>query len=147
MTSIDPFQSTQWDNAARSGLNKAGLSCYSRVIEEPSYLALPQLLADVRAGREAPFDVVFVDGMHLFDFTLLDIFYADLLLRIGGVLCLDDIRHRGVKPVYDYVLTNYSAHLRLITDTACADTMATFLKIANDARSWDFHQSFSGGPL
>lgn len=145
LTSIDPFQSTQWDNAARAGLARAGLSSHSTVIEEASYLAMPQLLADVRAGRREPFDLIFVDGMHLFDFTLLDIFYSDLLLRVGGVLCLDDIRHRGVKPVYDYALKNYDEHLKLVPDTGCSDTLGTFIKYAQDARSWDFHNPFFGG--
>ncbi len=71
-------------------------------------------------------------------------FYADLLTRVGGVILLDDVRHRGVAPVLDYIRTNYP-HLRLVEDSVCADTMATFVKVAPDARSWDFHVPFSGG--
>jgi hypothetical protein len=82
--------------------------------------------------------------MHLFDYTLVDIFYADLLCRVGGVILLDDIRHRGVAPVMDYMLTNYP-HLQRVEDTICAETMATFVKTAPDSRSWDFHVPFSGG--
>jgi len=44
--SIDPFQTTQWDNTAREQLRRAGLSHLSRVIEEPSYLAMPTLLRE-----------------------------------------------------------------------------------------------------
>lgn len=68
-------------------------------------------------------------------------FYADLLLRKGGVILLDDVRHRGVKPVMAYVRSNY-AHLRVIEDTLAADTLATFVKMGPDTRSWDFHREF-----
>lgn len=50
-------------------------------IEQKSFLAMPRLL---QAGRK--FDFCFVDGMHLFDYTLIDLFYADLLVRVGGII-------------------------------------------------------------
>lgn len=144
LVSVDPFQSTQWDNAGRGNLACAGLAGFSRVIEEPSYLALPSLLRDVQSGAAAPFDCVLVDGMHLFDYTLVDVFLADLLCRVGGVVLVDDIRHRGVKPLYEYVLSNY-AHLQLLPHTLAGDTMAAFHKVGQDARAWDFHAPFNGG--
>jgi len=139
--SIDPFQSTQWDNTGRRQLQEAGLSALSRVIEEPSYLAMPALL---REGGGGDYDLVLVDGMHLFDYTLVDIFYADLLTRVGGVILLDDIRHRGVAPVLDYLKTNY-AHWRLGGSTLCTHTMATLVKLAPDTRAWSYHTPFAGG--
>lgn len=117
------------------------MSHLSRVIEKTSYAALPELLESISSGKEAPFDLVFVDGMHLFDYTLVDLFYADLVCRVGGVILLDDVRHRGVQPVYEYVKRNYP-HWRLVPDTVCADTLATFIKVSEDRRSWDFHVSF-----
>lgn len=108
-------------------------------METFSYLAMPELLA-----KGERFDMVLVDGMHLFDFTLVDFFYADLLTRRGGVIVLDDIRHRGVAPVLDYVKGNYK-HLRFVPSTGCRDTMATFVKADDDARSWNFHVGFNGG--
>jgi predicted O-methyltransferase YrrM len=85
LTSIDPFQTQTF---ARDGANRiatAGFGHLHRLIEKPDYLALPELLA---AGER--FDVVLVDGYHSFDYTLLDVFYADLLLRPGGVLAVHD---------------------------------------------------------
>lgn len=142
LVSIDPFQTTQWASTALANLKRAGLVHRHRLIEEKSYVALPALLAAVRSGAEPPFDAAFVDGMHLFDYTLVDLFYADLLLRDGGVLLLDDVRHRGVQPVYDYVKTNWP-HYELVADTLCADTLATFVKRGPDSRAWDFHAPFA----
>ena len=38
----------------------------------------------------AKFDFVFIDGYHSFDYTLLDFFYADLMLDVGGVVAVHD---------------------------------------------------------
>lgn len=112
-----------------------------RIIEEPSYLALPTLLREGMAGR---FDLILVDGMHLYDYTLVDMFYADLLLRPGGVVVLDDVRHPGVADALKFLNSNYK-HWQRVTDTICADTMATFVKLGPDLREWDFHASMGGG--
>lgn len=88
-TSIDPFQIATHGYGYRgvgvTMVNRAGLSDQHRLIEEPNYLALPCLL---KAGEQ--FDLIFIDGWHTFDFAFIDLFYADLLLREGGVLIFDD---------------------------------------------------------
>jgi hypothetical protein len=85
--------------------------------------------------------MVFVDGMHLFDYTILDLFYADQLIDIGGIVTLDDIRLENTRKAYDYVLTNYK-HWKLIPNTLSSDTLATFVKINEDNREWNFHLRF-----
>ena len=49
------------------------------------YLALPRL---IEAGES--FDFILVDGFHSFDLTLLDLFYADKLLTVRGLLVCHD---------------------------------------------------------
>ncbi len=140
LISIDPNQSTQWKNIAVKHLEQAGLSKYSKLMEEPSYSAMPKLLTSKIQGASS-MDLIFIDGMHLFDYTLVDLFYTDLLLRIGGVVVLDDIRHKGVKQAYEYILKNYS-HWKLVNPTIASGTCATFIKVENDERSWDYHNFF-----
>ena len=142
LVSLDPFQSTQWDSTALANLGRAGLAHRSRLVEEKSFIALPRLLQEVREGKAPLFDAIFIDGMHLFDYTLVDLFYADMLLRDGGVLLLDDARHRGVAPALDYVVRNWP-HYRLVTDTVCGDTLATLVKLGPDTRAWDAHVRFA----
>jgi predicted O-methyltransferase YrrM len=141
LTSIDPFQTTQWASTALANLARAGLAHRHRLVEEKSYAALPRLLREVRDGGAPLYDAVFVDGMHLFDYTLVDMFYADLLLRVGGVLLVDDARHRGVAPAVDFA-KNWP-HFRYVADTVCADTLATFVKVGHDAREWDHFAPFA----
>jgi Methyltransferase domain len=86
-TAIDPFQSatTAWNGEGVRQIRDAGLSDFFHLIENFDYLALPQLVAD-----KQQFDFILIDGWHSFDYTLLDLFYADLLLREGGVLVIHD---------------------------------------------------------
>jgi predicted O-methyltransferase YrrM len=143
LISIDPFQSTQYKNIARTNIKRAGLEKFSIVMEEKSYDALPKLLKMIENREIEPFEYIFIDGMHLFDYTLVDFFYADLLLKVGGVILLDDIKHPNVKTCYNYIKSNYE-HYKLIK-TISSGTTATFQKIKQDDRIWSFHRGFNGG--
>ena len=63
----------------------AGLADLLTLFEEPSYVSLPRLVS-----QNANFDFIFIDGWHSFDYTFVDYFYSDLLLRDGGILVFDD---------------------------------------------------------
>ena len=136
LTSIDPFQSTQWKNIGVLNIQRAKLSDYHAVIEKTSDDAMADLLRQKKS-----FDLVFIDGMHLFDYTLLDIYFAAKLVRINGVIVVDDVRHRGVRKAIEYVKKNYN-FLFFIDNTVANSTMNTFVKIADDTRNWDFHVEF-----
>jgi len=68
---------------------------------------LPRLAAE----QSGTFDLVFIDGFHTFDHTMLDCFYATRLLRVGGYLVLDDTDMQSVGRVLDYV-ANYPCYER-----------------------------------
>jgi predicted O-methyltransferase YrrM len=97
-TILDPFQNSQWDGAGIRNLEEAGVD-YFEWIEELSEIALPRLLEEGEGG----YDLVFVDGWHTLDHTLLDCFYATRLLRIGGLLVVDDIILPPVRRALSYV--------------------------------------------
>jgi len=142
MFSIDPNQSEEWENIGILNLERADLSKYHRLIKKPSYIALAELLKCIEENSEPSFDLIFVDGMHLFDYTLVDIFFSVRMLRIGGVLVIDDIKHSGVKQAIDYITQNYGSFLELKKETPCSKTAATFVKINNDKRKWNYHTHF-----
>lgn len=136
LISIDPNQSTQWKNLGKINLERAGLSGYSSVIEEKSFVAFAQLLE-----RKYIFDLIFIDGMHLMDYTISDLMYADKLTKVGSVIVLDDIRHKGVEKAFKFILKNYN-HWLYLGDALGKNTTATFLKIKDDERSWNYHAKF-----
>ncbi len=100
---IDPFQSTQWGNTGISQLQKAGFENF-QLIEKGSEIALPGLL-----DEGASFDFAFIDGWHTFDHTLLDMFYINRLLKVGGTLVIDDASMQSVERAVNYFL-NYPAY-------------------------------------
>ena len=94
---IDPFQSTHWKSIGALNLKRAGFSSFE-LVEEGSEFALPRL-AKMAPGS---FDLILVDGFHTFDHTLIDLFYAAKLLRVGGYLVVDDAHWQSVGKVVRY---------------------------------------------
>lgn len=90
-TIVDPFQNTDWDGVGKKHLEEAEIDFF-HLIEAGSEFALPQIVQE----NEGQFDLVFVDGMHTFDHTLLDCFYATRLLRVGGYLTVDDVSWQSI---------------------------------------------------
>ena len=98
---IDPAQTSNFSQSALYQIKQANLQPYFKHVESPDYHALPEL----HRGNQT-FDFIFIDGLHLFDYVLLDFFYADLLLENKGYIAFDDSTLPGVTPVIDFVGTN-----------------------------------------
>src|SRR5688572_11978515 len=79
-----------------------------RVIFGPSDRVLPRL---VEQGER--FGLILIDGNHLFDYTLIDVFYSLKLLVVGGVIMLDDTAYPQIQAVCDFIEKNY-AHVKLV---------------------------------
>ena len=94
LVSIDPFQSTDWQGAAVAALKRSGLAHVHTLIEEPDWVALPQLVQEL--GRAC--DLAYIDGLHSLEYVLLDFFYVDRLLRVGGVIGFNDCDWPAVIP-------------------------------------------------
>ena len=110
-TAIDPFQTAAppqgFAGVGLAMVERARLSANFEFLEEPSYLALPKMVAEGRL-----FDFIFIDGYHTFDYTFVDYFYADLLLRDGGILVFDDVMLPMVHKVC-WFLETHKAYERL----------------------------------
>ena len=108
VVSIDPFQN-RGENGIDYGIGgqgvrnvaAAGFANMHRLMEAYDYIALPQLVAE-----KAQFDMVFIDGYHSFDYTFLDFFYADLLLKEGGICAFHDTGWPTVYKVTDFLMKN-----------------------------------------
>ena len=96
-TVIDPLQSTYWEGSGTHVLRSAGLDNFN-LIEEPSEFALPRLC---REG--ARFDFAFVDGNHTFDHALVDFFYIDRMLEVGGIVAFDDTDMPSLNRLMRYI--------------------------------------------
>ena len=98
---VDPCQSSRFAGQGLAHLERAGLAGHVTFFEAPSYAVLPRLVADGTV-----LDFAFIDGRHLFDYTLVDFFYIDLMLRVGGEVAIDDLWLPGVRTAVSYILRN-----------------------------------------
>jgi predicted O-methyltransferase YrrM len=105
---IDPNQhggpwGDSWDGIGIANLRRAGYGDIVRLIEAPSYRALAEL-----EGSGQRVDFAFIDGWHTFDFTLVDFFFIDRMLNVGGVVAFDDANTSwpAVRKVCRFVKTN-----------------------------------------
>lgn len=110
LTSIDPYQSTQWISNGLKNIIKCNFSSNHELIELSDMIALPKLLE-----KGEKYDLIFIDGMHTFDHVLLNNFYADKLLNIGGFIINDDIWMPSIQRVCNYLTKNYT-HFQIIDD-------------------------------
>ena len=100
---IDPFQLEVWDDCGVAVLSAAGLGGYVDIRRQLSSDALPALIAEQRA-----FDLIYVDGSHLFEDVFVDAYFAVRLLAEDGIILFDDCGDAHVAKVLKFLRTNWS---------------------------------------
>jgi len=125
---IDPFQRSDWRSIGILNVGRAGLEGRVDLIERRSDEALADL-----AARGERFDLAFIDGLHLFDATLVDFHFADRLLDAGGRVALHDLWMPSVRAAVDFIAAN-----RAYEPTGeGTDNLVVLRKVAEDKRPWD----------
>ena len=132
-TIIDAFQ-TQKDKYDSYGLNilaKAGLEKNIEFHGEKSHFVLPRLLREDRK-----FDFGFIDGCHLFDYVFLDLFYLGQLIKMGGIIFMDDYDRVTIRKAATFFVKNldwkieekgsYKKHEWLVLRTSEKQDMRNF---------------------
>ena len=132
---IDPYQSSDWHGVGAARARQLGMVDRFTLLEERSEHALPRLALE---GKQA--QLIFIDGDHRFDATLLDFTLCDRLLSEGGIIALDDTWMPSVQRVVSFVVRNRTDYERL--PDRVLDVVA-FRKIrATDDRSWHHFAEF-----
>ena len=90
-----------WEGIGLANLRRAGYWDLVDFHEVPSYQCLSRL-----TERRMEIDFAFVDGCHTFDYSLVDVFLIDKLLKPGGIIVMDDFSYPSVRSVCRYVLSN-----------------------------------------
>lgn len=103
---IDPRQDRTYRSLGRRSVDAAGYGEYVEVVVEPSHCALPKLV-----DRGHQLDFAFIDGMHLFDFALLDFFYIDRMLADGGVVVFHDLWMPALRKLTGFIRRNRAYEL------------------------------------
>jgi predicted O-methyltransferase YrrM len=164
-TAIDPFQEKRFKAIGLLNVERANLKDLLRFHQATSDEVLPQLCT-----QNERFDFAFIDGSHLFDFALVDFFYIDKLLNVGGHVAFDDLWIPGVRKVVSFILRNKPYELarvpskcktpiwrrvlrtgrRIAQNPLGRDWVLKFVphnivffkKAADNGRDWRFHREF-----
>ncbi len=102
-TVIDAFQTQKdkYDNVGLDILAKAGLDSIIEFHGEKSQFVLPRLLKN---GRK--FDFGYIDGCHLFDYVFTDLFYLGQLVKMGGIIYIDDLQYPAFRKAIAFFINN-----------------------------------------
>ena len=148
---VDPFQHTDWRSIGVANMKRAGFDGSFVLHVEPSELCLPKLL-----GKQVCFDFAFVDGFHTFDHTLVDFFFINRMLDIGGIVIFDDVQLPSIQKLMDHIAA-YPCYRPLTLPIGWESQRAVrvrrlinspltriggFIKTADDKRPWSWHHDF-----
>jgi len=98
---VDPNQYSFYGGSAIAALQKDKLDDVFELLEGPSHLMLPGLIE-----KNLVIDCAFIDGWHTFDYTLIDFFLIDKMLKPGGLIAFHDMYGRAKQKVLKYILTH-----------------------------------------
>lgn len=102
LISMDPAEhDATWRGGGLHNVKRAGFADRYFFHEEPSQIVLPRLTA---AGTRIQF--AFIDGWHTFDHTLVDFFFIDKMLDVGGIVVLDDVGYPSIRRLCHFILSN-----------------------------------------
>jgi predicted O-methyltransferase YrrM len=99
---MDPAQrDSTWRGGGLYNVERAGFRNQYLFHERPSQIVLPRLAA---AGTRIQF--AFIDGWHTFDHTLIDFFFVDRMLDVGGIIAIDDVVYPSIQRLCHFILSN-----------------------------------------
>lgn len=132
--SIDP-SFREWTYEAGLRMLEAQGDERFHLLEHGSQWILPQLHLE---GVMNDLGLAFLDGCHLFEFAMLDFFYLEKALPIGGLLLVDDPEAPAVSTMLRFVESNRKIHVRSRTPFGCA----ILQKWGEDDRDWSHYLPF-----
>jgi predicted O-methyltransferase YrrM len=95
---VDPSPFWSYKGIGFRNIQKAKYDNLVNFINAPSEMALPDLLK-----KETHIDFAFIDGWHTFDHALIDFFYINRMLNVGGVVAFDDANWPSISKLCRYV--------------------------------------------
>ena len=102
LVSIDEYQESRWHNFGIKLIKLNNFEKYHKMYIEPSYLLLPKLLdAD-------KYDLIFISGWHNFEYILLCVLFASMLVKVDGYIVINNMYNNRVNKCINYIDNNYN---------------------------------------
>jgi len=135
LISIDSYQKEKYNNYGIKMLNELKLDNRHKLYRKKPCFVLPHLL---QKNDYYYYDFIYINSFHTFDYSLINFFYSDLLLKINGFIIIDNVLDHGVAKCIKYIETNYLNYRKIDSPI----TIAVFTKNKQDDREWNFHKQF-----
>jgi len=136
-TTVDPFEKTAWHGIGLKQVEKLQFDGTFQWMPDHSIHVLSAL---IRAGQA--FDFVFIDGNHRFDDVIVDFYMCDQLVRVGGLIALDDMWMPSIKAATDFIVKNRDYRIKHCS----IRNMLVLEKLGDDKRTWRHFQPFDAPP-
>ena len=131
---VDPYQQSAWHGIGLTTTKALAPPDRFRVIEETSVCAAVSL-----EREKAVYDLIFIDGGHIFEQALVDFFLYAKLCKIGGLVILDDMWMSALKTVASFVRANRSDFSEIPTPIP---NLCVFRRVGEDQREWFYFRPF-----
>ena len=95
ITTIDPFGGHRVPEIIRAWPESLRKRVTFRPDNSMSFFLYLDEELHAQRGRDAPFNIIYVDGHHAFDYAFFDLMRSSLFLRPGGVFVVDNIEQAG----------------------------------------------------
>src|SRR5262249_26968740 len=122
---IDPWE-TGYHGIGVTKVKEVGMEASFRFFEEPSAIALPRLIS-----QGLRFDLIFIDGNHLFDYVFVDFSLSAFACADGGLIIFDDMWMPSIRKVVSFVRKNRTDFTELPTSVS---NLSVFRKTDDDGR-------------
>jgi predicted O-methyltransferase YrrM len=97
-TVIDKFEINSYGGNGLDLVRQAGYADRLEFVEKFCYEILPEYML---AGRK--FDFAYIDSTKQFDWLMIDFFYIDKMLKIGGIVTFDDVNFESIRKLLRYI--------------------------------------------
>jgi predicted O-methyltransferase YrrM len=106
-TVIDKYQVTDWGGNGLDLVQQAGYEPNLTFFDKYCYEALPQLMQ-----KGLKIDFAYIDSTKQFDWLLVDFFYIDKLMKVGGIVVFDDVAFPSIRKLLRYLsdFPGYEVH-------------------------------------
>lgn len=147
-SAIDPFQNCDYKGSALRAIRDEGTAPYFKFYEDYSAFVLPSLVKS-----KNKYDLIYVDGSHLFEDVFIDLYYASRLLNMDGFLLFDDSRDPHIRKVISFIRKNFQGIFKEMDYSKIDDPkksavkrwgntfgirqLTGFIKVNEPARTWN----------
>ena len=134
---VDPYELNHWQGV---GIRQVERLTFPKKFDWKEEFSIHALSDFVRNGEK--FDFLYLCGGQRFDDVIVNFCLSDKLVRVDGVIAMDDLWLDSAKTALSFILTNMSYELV----SQPSKNIAFLKKLQDDNRKWNHYNKFEVYP-